>query len=167
MDITIRHAEDSDYPAISRIFSFESVTENTSQIPYRNEDYWKELFANNDNHFVQLVAEANGQVVGHLGINLCSKPRRKHVATFGIVIHPEFQGQGVGSHLMDELTRLCDDWLNIIRVELEVFCDNNAAIALYRKFGFEAEGEAKFDCFRQGQFASTLRMARIRPGFGD
>ena len=165
MDISLRHAEDSDYTDIGEIFSFESVAVNTSQIPYRNQDYWKSLFADKGKDFVQLVAEIDDKVVGHLGIIQFSQPRRKHVATFGIAIHPRFQGQGVGKKLMTELIQLCDNWLNIIRIDLEVFTDNEAAIALYRQFDFDMEGESKFDCFRQGQFASTYRMARIRPGF--
>ncbi len=35
---------------------------------------------------------------------------------------------------------LADNWLNLQRLELTVYSDNAAAIALYRKFGFEQEG---------------------------
>ncbi|WP_257253477.1 MULTISPECIES: GNAT family N-acetyltransferase [unclassified Endozoicomonas] len=163
MEIKIRHQEDRDFPHIAEMFEYEDLAENTSQIPYNHCDHWKELFQSRSNESIQLVAEVNGKVAGHLGIRMFSKPRKKHVVTFGISVHPDFQGQGVGSRLVDEMIQLCDNWLNVVRIELGVFTENKQAIALYKKYGFEIEGTSRFDCFRRGQYSSTYQMARIRP----
>lgn len=167
MEITIRHQEAKDLPSIGAFFNDHSLTANTSQIPYNDAEHWEKLFATQSNEKIQLVAESEGNIVGHLGIMLSSKPRKKHVALFAIAIHPDFQGKGVGSLLMEELINLCDNWLNIIRIELAVFTDNEHAIALYKKYGFEIEGTSRFDAFKNGRYASTHNMARIRPDFAQ
>ncbi|WP_062265565.1 GNAT family N-acetyltransferase [Endozoicomonas arenosclerae] len=163
MEIKIRHLEDRDFPQIAEMFEYEDLVQNTSQIPYNHSDHWKQLFRSQTNETVQLVAEVDGRAAGHLGIHMSNKPRKKHVATFGISVHPDFQGQGIGSRLVDEMIQLCDNWLNIVRIELGVFTENEHAIALYKKYGFEIEGTSRFDCFQKGKYGSTHRMARIRP----
>lgn len=51
----------------------------------------------------------------------------------------------------------------VFRLELTVFTDNERAIALYRKFGFEAEGTHRAYALRDGRYADVLAMARLRP----
>jgi L-phenylalanine/L-methionine N-acetyltransferase len=53
--------------------------------------------------------------------------------------------------------------MNVIRLVLTVFTDNERAIALYRRFGFEIEGTHKAYAMRDGVYADTHFMARIRP----
>lgn len=62
---------------------------------------------------------------------------------------------------MNTMIDLCDNWLNISRIELTVFVDNAAAIALYKKFGFETEGTGKRFAFRDGQYVDIAYMARV------
>lgn len=52
--------------------------------------------------------------------------------------------------------------MNLRRVELTVYTDNEPAIALYRKFGFVEEGTLRDYAFRDGEFADALSMARLR-----
>jgi L-phenylalanine/L-methionine N-acetyltransferase len=55
-----------------------------------------------------------------------------------------------------------DNWLNLTRVELSVYTDNTAGVALYKKFGFEVEGTHRRYAFRNGQYVDAYSMARIR-----
>ena len=57
---------------------------------------------------------------------------------------------------------LADKWLNLTRLELTVFTDNEPAIALYRKFGFETEGTLRKYAFCDGEFADVYAMARVK-----
>ena len=71
------------------------------------------------------------KIVGDLSLQVEASPRRSHVATFGISVAADAQGRGVGSALMREMINLCDNWMRIERIELTVFSDNPAALALY------------------------------------
>lgn len=163
MDIQIRAVEVQDAGDIAAIYSHETVIEQTTQLPHGNAAFWQNFYANAGGDALEFVAVCDGRAVGHMGILLNRNPRRKHVASFGIAIHPDYHRKGVGQAMMEELVRLADNWLNLRRIELSVFTDNEAAIALYRKFGFEIEGESRFDVFRQGRYASSYRMARLHP----
>lgn len=57
---------------------------------------------------------------------------------------------------------LADNWLNLYRLEMTVYTDNDKAIKLYQKFGFNIEGEAVNFAFRNGQFVNAYYMARIK-----
>jgi len=165
MEICIRHVEDHDYEGISEIFSYDSVMEQTSQIPHRDAKFWKEFYASKGDGYVELVAVCEKKIAGHLGILLNQNPRRRHVGSFGIAVHPDFQGKGVGKALIQRLIDLADNWLNLLKIELAVFSDNEVAIALYKKFDFVVEGESRFDVFKQGKYCHSLKMARYHPQY--
>jgi len=74
----------------------------------------------------------------------------------------EWQGKGVGSKLLATALEIADNWMNLRRVELSVYADNEAAIALYRKFGFEDEGLFRDYAVRDGVLVDALSMARLR-----
>src|SRR6185436_6242636 len=101
---------------------------------------------------------------GNCGMHMPQgSPRRAHVRHIGMAVRSEFQGKGVGNALMSALIEVADNWLNVSRLELTVFTDNERAIALYRKHGFELEGTHKAYALRAGRYADVHAMARIRP----
>lgn len=73
-----------------------------------------------------------------------------------------WQGKGVGSRLLAAALDVADNWMNLHRVELTVYADNQAAQGLYRKFGFEVEGLLRDYALRDGKFVDTVSMARLR-----
>jgi ribosomal protein S18 acetylase RimI-like enzyme len=82
-----------------------------------------------------LAADAGSKLVGELWMELASYG----VADLGMLVASGWRGRGVGSALL----RAGIDWAREAgahKVSLEVWPDNQAAIALYEKFGFEREG---------------------------
>jgi len=73
-----------------------------------------------------------------------------------------WQRQGIGSRLLAAVLEVADNWMNLRRVELTVYADNQAAIGLYRKFGFETEGQLRDYAVRDGGYVDVLSMARLR-----
>ena len=57
---------------------------------------------------------------------------------------------------------LADNWLNLTRLDLRVYVDNEAAISLYEKFRFEVEGTHKRFAYRNGEYVDAHDMARLR-----
>ena len=160
MPAVIRHAEPADIEAIKAIYDQPTVYANTLQLPYQPVANWQRLY-NAGAGFYNLIAEVEGVVVGQLGMQVCQNPRRRHVAEIGMGVSEEFQGQGIGSALLRAALEMADNWLNIRRVELTVYSSNEAAIALYERFGFEVEAELSDFAFQYGNYVSALCMARI------
>ena len=107
-----------------------------------------------------LVAELNGIVVGCAGLNVSSKPRTRHTGNFGIMVHADYQKQGIGKALMTAILDIADNWLKLKRVELCVFVENKTAVAMYRAMGFVVEGTKKYAAVRSGVYADEYLMAR-------
>ena len=86
----------------------------------------------------QFVVAAAGEVVGHLGIVL----RPYGVAELGMMVAPGWRGMGVGSALLGSGI----DWARgagAHKVALQVWPHNEAALRLYRRFGFVEEGRLR------------------------
>ncbi len=79
-----------------------------------------------------------------------------------MAVRDDWQGKGVGSTLMQAALELADSWLNLTRLELEVYTDNVSAVRLYEKFGFVNEGTLRRYAFRDGVFVDAYMMARLR-----
>ena len=89
---------------------------------------------------VELVAIIDGQIVGSAGVSAV-RSRRKvvHRARFGISILKEYWGMGIGRVLM-EASIDCAGKAGYTQLELEVVADNERAVSLYRRAGFEDYG---------------------------
>lgn len=161
--IKIRRASPSDAEAFVEIFSSPRVIRGTLQVLYPSVEVWRKKLEPQDDIY-SLVACADDKVVGCISLHLNpNRPRRKHAAGIGMAVHEEWQGKGVGTALMQAAIESADKWLNLTRLELEVYTDNEPALGLYKKFGFEIEGRMKQDSFRDGEYADVYYMARLRP----
>jgi putative acetyltransferase len=88
--------------------------------------------------------------------------RRSHVGSIGMAVHDAYAGRGAGIAMMAAIVDLADNWLQLKRLELGVYADNARAIALYERFGFEREGLQRAYSWRNGSYADSLSMARLR-----
>jgi putative acetyltransferase len=80
----------------------------------------------------------------------------------GMAVRDDWQGRGAGTALLQAAIDLAEQWLNLSRLELEVYTDNEPAIRLYKKFGFRIEGTLVHFAFRDGQYEDAYLMARLR-----
>jgi putative acetyltransferase len=164
MNITIRRAEPNDYGAVYKIFTCPRVVWGTLQLPFPSQETWRKRLAEPEEGKFSLVAVVEEEVVGHLGLKTDpSRPRRKHVGGIGMAVHDDFQGRGVGTALMQAAVEMADNWLNLQRLELTVFTDNDPAVRLYKKCGFVIEGTLRQHSFRAGRYEDVYFMARLRP----
>ena len=161
--IAIRRTEPTDYEALAKIYSGPKAFSGTLQMPFPSAEFWRRRLAEPPEGMFSLVACAENEVVGQLGLNtLPNNPRRRHVGQIGMAVRDDWQGRGAGSALMQAAIDLADKWLNLTRLELEVYTDNEAAIGLYKKFGFVIEGTLVRFAYRDGQFVDAYAMARLR-----
>ncbi len=164
LKLTIRRAVPDDAPAFATLMGDEAVFPGTLQLPYPTEATWRErLSAKGTESDLQLVALADGEMVGTAGLMGIPRVRRSHACMLGIAVIGHAQGQGVGTALMQALTDYADRWTTFLRIELTVYADNPNAIALYEKFGFEREGVLRNYSLRDGEFVDVVAMGRLIP----
>jgi L-phenylalanine/L-methionine N-acetyltransferase len=163
MNIEIRRAEPGDYKAVQQVHAQPKALRGTLQLPFPSEEMWKKRLESMTEGVYALVACIDGEVVAMGGFDLFTKsPRRAHAGYIGLAVHDKWQSKGVGTALMRALIDLADKWLNLSRIELTVFTDNEPAIKLYKKLGFVIEGTHKKYAFRDGEYADCYAMARVR-----
>jgi L-phenylalanine/L-methionine N-acetyltransferase len=165
--VTVRRSTVQDAAAMARMMGEPSVLGNLMQMPHTSEELWRARLTDNavpGKLDLPLVAEVNGEVVGSAGLHpVGPAARRRHAMMLGILVAPSAQGQGVGTALMAALCDYADNWLGILRMELDVYSDNLIAQSLYKKFGFELEGTHRAYAMRNGVYVDSLSMARFHP----
>jgi ribosomal protein S18 acetylase RimI-like enzyme len=88
---------------------------------------------------IQQVAVVGTQIVGWCDIIPYPEPGFTHVARLGMGLLKNYRSCGIGTRLLTSCLRQAQD-TPLEKVELQVFADNAAAIALYKKLGFCQEG---------------------------
>jgi len=162
MEIQVRRTEPSDARSVKEIFECPNAFRGTLQLPHPSLDLWEKRLTHVPEHVYSYVALYQGEVIGNLGLEVCVNPRRRHVASLGMGVKDNYAGKGVGSALLQTAVDLCDNWINIKRLELTVYTDNEQAINLYKKFGFQIEGESAAFAYRDGEYVAAYHMARIK-----
>jgi putative acetyltransferase len=165
--IVIRRAETRDAEALCTVYSSPQAMAGTLQLPYPGVEMWRKRLAEFPADDYMLVAEVRGEVVANAGLHSMGRSaRRRHVGYLGMAVRDDWHRKGVGTALMAAIVEVADGWLDYRRLELTVYTDTAAAIALYRRFGFEVEGTHRDYAFRDGGYVDAYAMARVRSASG-
>jgi len=104
-----------------------------------------------------LVAVAGAEIVGSLHIDLS----RYGFGEIGMAVAREWRGRGAGSALLAAAIEWARE-RGLHKLTLAVFPHNEAAIALYRKFGFVEEGRRVKQIRRaSGELWDTVEMGLL------
>jgi putative acetyltransferase len=132
-DFDVRPARPADARELAELLA--AVAEERLHLatePPVDVDEWTERFEQNLEGF--FVATVEDRVIGQIAVW-----PRYGVGTLAMAVARESRGRGVGSALLAAAIA----WARMQRLhklELDVFPHNEAAIGLYRKFGFVEEG---------------------------
>lgn len=108
------------------------------------------------------LAKENSKIVGMLECWSDHRLRVKHVTTFGMSVHPNYQGQGIGSALLETYISWVSNHKILQKIELHVHSDNEQAIMLYEKFSFQREGSRRAAVkYQDGRIIDDYLMALI------
>jgi ribosomal protein S18 acetylase RimI-like enzyme len=108
----------------------------------------------------KLLAVTGDRVVGAIVVERMPHPVNRHVATLGMAVEGPWRGRGVGSALMAAGLRWARS-AGVEKVTLEVYPTNEAAVALYRKFGFTEEGQLKRQSLKSYGYEDELIMSKF------
>ena len=115
---------------------------------------------------VRLAIETkDGKHIG--GINLHRTNPEDRKAGLGIMIgEKDHWSNGYGTDAVLTLLKLAFDEMNLHRVWLQVFPDNERAIACYLKCGFREEGRLRQEVFQDGRYYDVIVMGVLNDEFG-
>ena len=166
--VTVRRITIDDADAFAAMLSDPDVYPHLLQMPFGSGEHWRARLAGNATpgsaDLLLVAVSDDGALVGGAGLHpVGASPRRRHAMSLGMQVQPAWRRRGVGSLLLKSLCDYADNWLGVLRLELEVYTDNAKAQALYRRFGFVEEGVHRCHALRDGVYVDSLSMARLNP----
>lgn len=112
-----------------------------------------------------LVAEADGRIVGAIGIHQYKFRRHAHGWLLGMFLIDGWRSKGIGRRMLERIITLARTLPNVEKLYLEVYADNERAIRLYRQAGFVEEGRLHHKArFPDGSYRDEIVMGlRVKP----
>jgi RimJ/RimL family protein N-acetyltransferase len=109
---------------------------------------------------IHLIAEEAGQIVGFLVCRRGNPQRIRHGADFAMGVLKRKWGRGIGTRLLEAV----EEWAlqeGVTRLELGVMAENERAIGLYKKQGYEYEGRKRGAIMINGKPVDEIIMAKL------
>lgn len=115
--------------------------EGVSITPEKEQDYLESILHSEKQLY--LVAVDNGEIVGTAVFSSFAKTRLAHRAEISVSVRKALWGNHIGTRFMERIIDFAKNTAKIEIISLEVRSDNERAIALYKRFGFEKLGTFK------------------------
>ena len=149
MEFTIEKAKVSDAAAVLEYLKqIGGETDNLSfgaeGLPCSVEDEEKYIESLQDSaSSTMFFAKCDGRIIGDASFSSSPRERIKHRGEIGISVDKEYWGNGIGSKLMEKIIDFAKNTAGCEIIHLQVRSDNERAIRLYKKYGFEKIGQFK------------------------
>ncbi|PKH21914.1 spermidine acetyltransferase [Enterobacterales bacterium CwR94] len=165
ISVKLRPLEREDLRFVHQLDNNASVMRYWFEEPYEafvelSDLYDKHIHDQSERRF---VVEHNGDKAGLVELVEINHVHRR--AEFQIIIDPAHQGKGLAS----KAAKLAMDYgfsvLNLYKLYLIVDRENEKAVHIYSKLGFETEGVLKHEFFINGAYRDTIRMCIFQPQY--
>lgn len=107
---------------------------------------------------IMILAMDGDEIAGIGTISSGNKIKARHQGELGIVVAKKYQGKGIGSEIIRQLIDFCKNNGVTTRIQLDTRTDNELAVNLYKKFGFEIEGCLKNTTLLNGVYYDLYVM---------
>lgn len=109
-----------------------------------------------------LIASIDKKIIGVLSVKASEQTRIAHIGEVGICILKEYWGMGLGTMMLEELLVWAKENEVLFRLELDVQVQNERAIHLYQKMGFQIEATMKRGARTEnGKFLDVYKMSLL------
>lgn len=165
--VILRNAEVSDGEALIRY-----LRKTTEETPFLLRDPEEVSFTPeqeaafiqrclDDDRGLMLVATVDEELAGSCSM-MCAGPfrRSRHRCEVAIALYRKFCGAGIGEMMMRAVLEAAGN-AGYEQAELEVMAENDRAMALYRKLGFEPFGRFPHNMkYQDGSYADAIWMMK-------
>lgn len=118
------------------------------------------VLGNIQGNWPHFIAMHEGRLIGWCDITPLDRPVFAHTGTLGIGVLTAYRGLGIGKKLLQTALQKAQQ-KGLTRIELSVREKNKAALALYKKFGFQIEGIHKKAVCIEGKYENHISMALL------
>lgn len=108
---------------------------------------------------VLAIKNENQQLVGWVSLSEIQLEHGR--ASFGILLAPEARGQGYGKLAMKQMIDIGFKQLRLHKIYLTTRGVNEQAIHLYKKVGFQIEGQLREHAYVDGEYVDTYCMGLL------
>lgn len=162
--VTLRHVEVADAERIIAFvhgFVYDSeyvpLTEGEFAPTLEEEKALLQSYLDREN-CVFLVAEHEGTIIGNINVDGSKRKVMEHTAVFGMGMWKEWQGTGLGTALLGEAIHWAKENPILEMLWLQVYAENEAGLALYRKMGFQEHGRTPNFFKQNGRYHDEILM---------
>lgn len=167
--VRLRLHEPADVPVLNGLFNEPEVLEGIGPVfpqavtGYR--EFVESARGQEDRIFFVIERLDDGSPIGGCGLMDMEPAVRK--AVFGIWLGRSFWDAGYGTDATRTACRFGFRYLNLQRIELNVFASNPRAVRTYEKVGFAREGTRRRDGFVGGRYVDSYLMSLLAEEFED
>jgi len=159
--MTVREANEDDAEAIKNVVN-SVASEKYYVVPERSREDWDEAIREvKKRKGLIIVTQLDEKTVGIAHLVRGKFEKNKHVGFLGISILKEFRKIGIGTAMMQYIMEWARRQKGLEKVSLTVFSTNEAAINLYRTFGFQIEGVSKRQYRIEGKYIDETIMGKF------
>jgi RimJ/RimL family protein N-acetyltransferase len=163
MSLTLRRATADDVEFMASLATHEEVEPYMAAVSTRDLEGLREEVRRSEEepqHHGRFVIEADGRRAGVMAFEVAN--RRSRIAyVHGVMLHPDFRGQGLAEAAARQLVRHLFDDLDYHRIELEVYGFNERAIRHAERI-YVREGVKRKAYWRHGEWVDGILFGLLR-----
>ena len=164
VDLKVARKDDYDYGRYESLYAWLCKVDQYLAKQYKlgdlidNKAKW---LHNLDENKITLLSLHKDKIIGSATLILNEpQSRASHVASFGVVVHPDFQRKGLGKQLLAALEQVARDQ-GIKKIEVN-FYDGNPAVALYKSLNYNYEGRRlKKGRLNDGTYVDEILLSKF------
>lgn len=166
-NILIRKAKFGDAQKLAEMIKFGLKTKNFDYIG-ANKPWDKKKIDKVNNSYktkesLSILAfdKSTKEVVGNCSCMFKKTGRLRHRGECGWTVHPNYQGQGIATKLLNELIKEAKK-IKLKRLDAEIAIKNKASVKLAKKCGFKIEGIKKAGLLTdENKFIDTYIVGKL------
>lgn len=140
---------------INNLLSYKGITIDEHRIWYAN-------YLQDETRIEFVICKRdNNEKIGTVGLS--SIDYKNQTGEYGILLgENQERGKGYAKEASIAVINYAFLECNLRKIKLKVFCDNNRAINMYKRLGFNEEGILRAEIFKNGLFKDILMMAILK-----